>query len=315
MLNILEAFFRRPWLHLIPLILMVGVGISSVINMSKEYTSGGSLRATSGSVISDVTESANQTSFGFESPASATAREINELLRTEAFVTLVAERSEIPLVEGQEALLKAIISASTSAFADGDQLVRVTATTDRPDLSELLATATIETFVQFKLDDTLQGTREAEQLLQQREQDDREAVTEAQTNLRNFYTQNGITDPEDVTAEQSLAIAQLESELARAEARLTRTLDDLDQAESATTSARAEINQRFRQVGAPGTGVAEPVVRKAILTMAVFVVLGIVLSLALVLVTATLDRTIRVPNDITAKYGLDVLAVVPNMRR
>jgi capsular polysaccharide biosynthesis protein len=40
-----------------------------------------------------------------------------------------------------------------------------------------------------------------------------------------------------------------------------------------------------------------------------------VLSLALVLVTATLDRTIRVPNDITAKYGLDVLAVVPNMRR
>ena len=96
MLNILEAFFRRPWLHLIPLILMVGIGISSVINLSAEYTSSGALRATSGSVLSDVTESANQTSFGFESPASATAREINELLRTEAFVTLVAEQSDIP---------------------------------------------------------------------------------------------------------------------------------------------------------------------------------------------------------------------------
>ena len=31
----------------------------------------------------------------------------------------------------------------------------------------------------------------------------------------------------------------------------------------------------------------------------------------LVVVSATLDRTIRVPNDITAKFGLDVLAVVP----
>ena len=39
MLNILEAFFRRPWLHLIPLILMVALGVSSVINLSKEYTS------------------------------------------------------------------------------------------------------------------------------------------------------------------------------------------------------------------------------------------------------------------------------------
>ena len=211
--------------------------------------------------------------------------------------------------------MKVLVSASTSAAADGDQLVRVSSTTDRPDLSQQLAAATMDTYVQFKLDDTLEGTREAEAVLVTREERDRAAVATARQNLQTFFETSGIDDPENVTAAQGLRIAELESELQRADAKLTRTLDDLDQAANATASARAEINQRLRQVAAPEAGGEEPLLRDAILTMAVFVVLGIVLSLALVLVTATLDRTIRVPNDITAKYGLEVLAVVPNMRR
>ena len=39
------------------------------------------------------------------------------------------------------------------------------------------------------------------------------------------------------------------------------------------------------------------------------------LTLASVVVAATLDRTIRLPNDITGNFGLDVLAVVPDVRR
>ena len=51
------------------------------------------------------------------------------------------------------------------------------------------------------------------------------------------------------------------------------------------------------------------------MTLILFGVLGVMLSLALVVVTATLDRTIRIPNDITARFGLDVLAVVPDTKR
>ncbi len=50
------------------------------------------------------------------------------------------------------------------------------------------------------------------------------------------------------------------------------------------------------------------------LTLVIFGVLGVLLSLASVIVAATLDRTIRVPGDITAKFDLDVLAVVPDAR-
>jgi uncharacterized protein involved in exopolysaccharide biosynthesis len=316
MLNILEAFFRRPWLHLIPLILMVALGISSVINLNKEFTSTASIRAAERSVITDVTDSANRTSFGFESPASATAREINELLRGDEFAERVAVASGLDLGEGNDALLLAVVRGSTSAFADGDELVRVSSTTEFPGVSQQLADATIQSYVDFVVEDTLTNNREAEQILREREAEDRAALNQARQDLQNAYAAAGITDIENVTdPEVALEIAALEADLARADTELSRTLDDLDQARDATRSAEAEINQRLRVVGRAQLGGEEPLMRKRILTMAVFIVLGVVLSLALVLLTATLDRTIRVPNDITAKYGLEVLAVVPNMRR
>ena len=55
--------------------------------------------------------------------------------------------------------------------------------------------------------------------------------------------------------------------------------------------------------------------KNAAMTMIVFGVLGTILSLASVVVSATLDRTIRVPNDITGRFGVDVLAVVPDTSR
>ena len=58
----------------------------------------------------------------------------------------------------------------------------------------------------------------------------------------------------------------------------------------------------------------EPRLKKAALTLVLFGVLGIMLTLASVVISATLDRTIRLPNDVTGKFGLDVLAVVPDAR-
>ena len=47
----------------------------------------------------------------------------------------------------------------------------------------------------------------------------------------------------------------------------------------------------------------EPRLKKAVLTLVIFGVLGLLLSLASVIVAATLDRTIRVPGDISLLDG------------
>jgi capsular polysaccharide biosynthesis protein len=83
-----------------------------------------------------------------------------------------------------------------------------------------------------------------------------------------------------------------------------------------TETAPAVVEQRIRVLDEPeAPAAAEGRMKKAVLTVAVFFVLGVLLSLGSVVLAASLDRTVRVPNDITARFGVDVLAVVPNATR
>ena len=75
--------------------------------------------------------------------------------------------------------------------------------------------------------------------------------------------------------------------------------------------------QRIQEVDPPEVHArwSRPRIKKMILTIAMFAAIGLVLAVGLVVLAATLDRTIRIPNDVTAKFGLDVLAVVPDSWR
>ena len=43
MLNLFEAFFKRPWMYLVPVLLLTGLGVASVIGTGREYRSVGTL--------------------------------------------------------------------------------------------------------------------------------------------------------------------------------------------------------------------------------------------------------------------------------
>ena len=100
LLNILEAFFRRPILHLLPLALMLVIGVASVVNSKQAYSSVGTLSVTSESLLADLTDASRSVGMTFESAATITARQINELLRTDQFLDEVASQAGVePLVE------------------------------------------------------------------------------------------------------------------------------------------------------------------------------------------------------------------------
>ena len=69
MLNFLEAFFRRPWLHLLPIILLVALGAASVFNTKQTFEAVGTITAESSTVIGDMTHTNNE-GFNFDTPAS-----------------------------------------------------------------------------------------------------------------------------------------------------------------------------------------------------------------------------------------------------
>lgn len=313
MLNILEAFFRRPWLHLLPLALLVAFGAFTAFNAPQEFRSMGSLNAIRNDQLTEITER-NQAGFTYETPASITARSINEQLRTRAFVALVAQKVS-PGETPENAFIRQEVPESVSASADGDNLVQVSATTADPQLSADLAGATLEAYRETVLTEEIEASEQSAAFLEQQNTAASEVLAEAQAAVDAFAIQQPgpiIEQPLD----QQIAFARLEADVERAEARYGASLEALNAAELEAAQAQTVVEQRLRiQDEAEAPIASEPRLRKAILTVVLFIVLGIMLSLASVVVSATLDRTIRLPNDITGNFGLDVLAVIPEARR
>ncbi len=312
-LNILEAFFRRPWLHLLPLIIMLALGAATAFNKQDEYRSVGTITALRSTLISDITQ-VNNNGFSFETPSTLTARNINEKLRTNEFVNTVADKLGLEAGSQRDQLLQ-IIARSVGASADGDQLVRVSATTRQPDLSLSLANATVDSYIETVKNATLSQSEAAVSFFESELQAADTARQAARQKLLDFYQQNDIQDLAKIPVSLQLDVQALQDEVQRLDAAYDAKQDQLDQARLTAATAQTDTEQRLRVTDRPTqAGAPQPYLRKAVLTMMVFGVLGVLLSLASVIVAAALDRTIRVPADVTAKFGLDVLAVIPDSR-
>ena len=316
MLNILEAFFRRPWLCLLPLILLGALGAASVLSMTPKYRSIGTLNATGESLLNDLTEAANTPGLTFDPPAVVTARQINQLLSTDFFLTKVAEEAGLGTAMKNGTLLKTQIRDYTGASADGDNLVRISSTSRNAELSMRLVTATMASYVNYVVDSEVNESTGSAEFLDQQVKETEADVDSAWKNVQKYIVEHPAAESEDGGLEERLQLQRLREGLSRTEARHAQALNDRDAAELAIAQARVVVQQRLQTVDEPEIPTApEPRLRKAALTLFLFGAVGALLSLALVVITATLDRTIRVPNDITARFGLDVLAVVPDKRR
>ena len=142
------------------------------------------------------------------------------------------------------------------------------------------------------------------------------AVDEASQQLTAFIDENPDRPIPERSVEDQFRYEQLTANYERAQEALDEKQVALDQATLQTAQAPDIVNQRVQVLDEPEAPLApEGRLKKAVLTVAVFGVLGVLLSLASVVLAAGLDRTIRVPNDITARFGVDVLAVVPNASR
>lgn len=313
-LNVLEAFFRRPWLHLLPLILLVALGGATAFSKEEVFRTTGTITAEESTVIGDLTQDNNR-GFTFQTPAAIVATNVNEMLRTTQFLNRVALELNADAPESQQTILRKTIAESVDAFDDGEQIVRVAASTERPELSLSLATATINSYIATVTENSAQQNDEAIRFFEGQVQTALEAYEAAQGRLNDFLVANNITDEAEVPVGDRITLESMQSDLDRKESNYDAQLASLGQAEQQRAATITEVQQRIRVTDEAELPLApEPRLKAAALTLIIFGVLGLLLSLASVIVDATLDRTIRVPGDITGKFGLDVLAVVPDAR-
>jgi capsular polysaccharide biosynthesis protein len=314
-LNLLEAFFRRRWLHLLPILFLTTFGVVTAIGRDAQYRSVATLSASDVSLLSQITTT-NTRSFTAETPAQQTADQIHLFLNMEPFLRSVAaaahEAVDGPAGEAKLSELRGAIGTSVV----GDSLVQVSATTRDADMSRRLADATVSTYIEYVVKTSVKAGTDTERTtakLVDQATTDRNAAHEDVKKYLERYPQSAGADAPPVLA-QDLRLRQADFE--RAQARLSKVQDADDQAKQEAGVAGDAVRQRLVPlIPAVAPKSPEPVVRGAILTVAVFLVLGALLSLASVVVSATLDRSVRVPEDITSRYGLEVLAVVPDVSR
>jgi uncharacterized protein involved in exopolysaccharide biosynthesis len=316
MLNMFEAFFRRPWLHLLPLFLLCALGAASVLSMTPQYRSVGTLNATGESLLNDLTEAANTPGLTFDPPAEVTARQINQLLTTDRFISKVAQAAGLGSAIEAGSLLKTQVRDFTAAKADGDNLVRISSSSRNAELSERLAKATMNSYVDWVIESEVSESSGSADFLEQQVKESEADVDAAWDDVQQYILNHPLAESDDGPLAERLQLLRLREVLNRTEDRHEDAIDAAEAAQLATAQATIVVEQRLQTVDEPEVSAApQPRLRKAVLTMFLFAAVGALLSLALVVMTATLDRTIRVPNDITAKFGLDVLAVVPDRRR
>jgi capsular polysaccharide biosynthesis protein len=312
--NLLETFFRRPVVHLIPLFLLVAFGVFSAVNADKSYRSVGVLNATSGTLLSELT--GNVPSFGFETSSAVTSRNLHQLLATDRFLDDVIRRAGLTTAVEQGFLTSGDIRASVGASTVGDNLIAVHATTPRPEQSQRLAAATLDSFVEYVVSNDIADATVRIDTYERIRDATYERYTEESEALTDYLLAHPAASDESGPITEQLEVNRLQANVARAESAYVSAEDNVNEAVLAADVARSVVERQLRVIDEPQIPVA-PIsgLRAMVMTVAVYAVLGVLLSIGSVVVAAALDRTIRTPDDVAAKLGLDVIAVVPSARR
>lgn len=318
--RLLETYFRRPVLYLVPLALCLAFGAYSALTAPKLYISEGVLEASGSTLLGNLSDLELDSSFGRTptTPAEVASDRINEQLSSDDFVMSVAERAGLGTALDSGVIGLDWIRARVGSSADGDNLLKVGAGTADPVMSERLATATIDTFIQSVVDDDLRQSGVAEGFYDEVASQYQVRVDDAEQELADYLAEH----PEPAVGNRPTAVQsqidQLSAVVERNNEQLSSAQAKAEEARLATEQARIDIEQRLRIVDEPTEPAASMTgLRTAALSIVTFGVLGAVLSAGVVIVAAFLDRTVRTTAELRSRLGFDVFTDVPavNVRR
>lgn len=312
----LEALFRRWWLFVVPIVLFGAIGVMLVNERSTTYRSFGVLRVSATTKIEEITQVGANSRFGYETPAGYTSREINAVLGTEAFVASVIDAAGFPAEVAEDPVTVASIRGSIWAAASSDQLVQVNATAADAQTAQVLAAATIESYLQLQIDDGVTDSQSAEEFFLTLLEPFQTRLDEARDELEQYLADHpGSGDLANRPLEETIEITRLTGEVSRADDQLATALQSVADARMLSAQTEAEVEARIRTIDAPYLPEAPEARRQQdALTLMLMLIAGSIIAAAAVAVSALLDRSVRYPDEVEAQLDVPVLAVLPSGR-
>ncbi len=313
--RLLETFFRRWWLYLLPMVLLVALGASVIAGRGTRYHAAGVIQVNRDTLLNQITSGGNQNNtFGFVSPATYTSRQFNTLLGTDSFLDSVIKEAGLTTSVESGALTHQGLRRSLWVAPQGDELIVANASSRDPELSYRLASAMIASYLQWQIDTGVTQSQSAEQFFESLLAPYQTRLDDAREALVTYTSAHPAAGSDaDRPVEEQLQIASLTEAVTRADDQLSTARSQLSAAQIANAQTTADVVQRLQVVDNPTKPFApEPHKKKDAITMMMFLVLGAIVTAAAVVVGTLLDRTVRYPEEVEAHLGVPVFAAVPS---
>ena len=312
-LRLLESFFRRWILCLLPLVLLCALGVLSVMGKSKEYRSEGVLYVESETLLSKLTAVGTGGTNSFSTPAQTTSERVSSLLQTDDFIDSVIERGGLKDSVTNGLLTRENARASISVSPGGANTLRITSTNADPAVAFKLASATIDGFIDWIITASLRDSDAAETFLQDLASQYKTSADQARAALSAYLKAHPDPSVGSRSTEDTLEISRLSDAVTAEQAKYTATVAKAEDARLASAQTRSDVAGRLRLVDTPTFPVAPTSSRrKQIMQIAMFVILGLMLSGAAVVAGALADRSIRQPGELPERLGIPMLAMLPD---
>lgn len=317
MFRLIDNLFKRKTLFLAPIVLFGALGFWLASGQTN-FESVGVVQVEAGTLVAELTD-VRAEGFDFRTPAQVANDELFGLVLTDSFMLEVVQQTGIEdelRVPGldDETFLQAV-RENISPEVGGDDFITVAATADNPRTAQILAQATIDTFIDRRIEADLQESRIAEEffadLVEARDADADDARTLLEEWLVDHPGPNAITDR---PIDQQVIIEAFRGGIVEAEVRFNEAVDQLEQAELASAQVEADIRQSLLVIEPPQFPI-EPQngpIDTAILAVT-FAVIGGLLSAAVLVLTSASDTTLRFPAEVEELVGVELLAVVPKV--
>lgn len=314
LLRLLESYFRHRWLYLLPIVAMSAAALIYIAIMPAKYVVNGTLYIQADNLLSSLTDIRSD-GFSYVTPAQATTSELYQLLNAKAFLRAIIQKTdmEVKMAQDEETAAQTIDEAKNAIWLQelGNNLVMVSAEHEMPRVAQQLASATIETYIQWKINLNREESVAAQNFFTDLIKTYQTQVEPARVALDGYLKAHPKPLQGDRPDEETAEIKRLQDSLNSAEERLQRAENQEESARLALTQAESTVRQSYFVVDAPERPLApERSKQDLLLTLILFVAAGFVLSIVGIVGGALLDDTLRFPVDVIHGLNLPVLTMI-----
>jgi uncharacterized protein involved in exopolysaccharide biosynthesis len=318
-LRLFDSYFRHRWLNLLPLVLMLGMAGAYFQLAPQLYVSRGRLYVQKSSLLPSLTQ-IRVDGISYQSPTQIAVSEVNELVLTEAFIRSVIQKTDLEakMSAGPDVVQKTIEDLRTelSVVAVGDSIIEISVKDKDPKLAQQLAAAVIESYSLWKLNGDRQESAVAQAFFASVIPGYQDDLQKVRDELETFLKQHPVQLRGERPAEEQVEIDRLQSAVEASAKRVQDALEKEESARLSQTQAESSVRQDYLLIDAPTVPTKpETSLKERATGPAIFVIVGLMLTIGGIIGGALLDRTIRFPVDVLANLNLPVLALVPDVSR